>query len=187
MSLTVNNCTIRQGEDGLYCLTDMWVSLGKEEKLHPRNFTRLKETKKEIEFLNRADVRSLKTTRGQHSGGTWACKQLVYSYSMWVSAEFKFAVIDAFDALANNELEKAVSIAKTVTKLEMINAHKELIFHDESKSAMDKLNGITANESEYKSTVSDAGSALSKCRGQKADYADKKQTLQNELQLTLSI
>ena len=45
--------------------------------------------------------------------GTYVCEDLVYSYAMWVSAEFKFAVIRAFDHLANDRILEAQTIANT--------------------------------------------------------------------------
>lgn len=186
MNLVIDKIVIRKNSDGLFSLNDLHRATGGFKKDEPARFLRNEKAKSLIEEILITQKWVIKKSAGRY-GSSWVCKELVYAYAMWISPKFMLRVIQTFDALANNELEKAVSIAKTVTKLEMINAHKELIFHDESKSVIDKLNGITANECAYKATASDAGKALGKCRGQKADYADKKQKLQNELQLTLSI
>ncbi|WP_369333524.1 KilA-N domain-containing protein [Vibrio ouci] len=46
---------------------------------------------------------ALNTKRGGCNSGTWACKELVYSYAMWISPKFHLNVIRAFDSMSTNQ------------------------------------------------------------------------------------
>lgn len=94
--------------DGLYCLNDLHKASGADKKHQPANFIRLDATKdiiKEIEGenFNSSHLRSaLKVINGGKNRGTFVCKELVYSYAMWISAKFSLVVIRAFDNLVSS-------------------------------------------------------------------------------------
>lgn len=65
-----------------------------------------------IEKVGNLTFPPIRTTRGC-KGGTYVCKELVYAYATWISAEFFLKVIRAYDALVSGDTAKAVAIAKT--------------------------------------------------------------------------
>ncbi len=101
-ALSVLDTSIRL-HDGLYSLNDLHEAAGAEEKHRPTFFLRTDQTKALIEEIERcADMHiAIKTIKGGKGGGggTYACKELVYAYAMWISAKFHLAVIRAFDAM----------------------------------------------------------------------------------------
>lgn len=112
--------------DGLYSLNDLHKASGYSNKHRPSLFMKNQQTQElihEIEqsrnscfgennqsenshFDKNRDLgipRSVKTQRGGAYSGTWVCKELVYSYAMWISPKFHLQVIRAFDAMVNQE------------------------------------------------------------------------------------
>lgn len=99
--------------DGLYSLNDLHRASGGNPNHKPANFMRVETTKGLIAEIDRCSYLSngikstaYRTVQGGNSQnkGTWVCKELVYSYAMWISAKFHIAVIRTFDAVANNRL-----------------------------------------------------------------------------------
>jgi hypothetical protein len=99
--------------DGLYSLNDLHRASGGDPKHKPANFMRVEVTKDLINEIDRCSDMSngikstaYKTIQGGNSKnkGTWVCKELVYSYAMWINAKFHIAVIRTFDAVVNDRL-----------------------------------------------------------------------------------
>lgn len=87
--------------DGLYSLNDIHKASGGKVKHKPAFFLRNEQTKEivtELQICNSPEE-TLKVQRGGVNQGTWVCKELVYSYAMWISAKFHIAVVRTFDAL----------------------------------------------------------------------------------------
>lgn len=98
-ALSIASTQIRQ-IDGLYSLNDLHKAAGNEAKHRPAQFLRLDSTQALVNEINQcADVRSaLKVVNGGDGRGTFVCKELVYTYGMWISAAFMLQVIRVFDA-----------------------------------------------------------------------------------------
>ena len=101
--LVIGEFSIRQDEDGRYCLHDLHKASGGLEKHQPAFFIRNKQTKDlvaEIELENHsANLQSaVKVINGGNTRGTYVVKELVYSYAMWISAKFHLMVIRAYDS-----------------------------------------------------------------------------------------
>jgi len=110
--LIIGEFSIRQDEDGRYCLNDLHKASGNNKKHQPAYFVRNQQTKDLVdEIVNSANLQSLENNRYANShiepikriegvkGGTYVVKELVYSYAMWISAKFHLMVIRAYDSL----------------------------------------------------------------------------------------
>lgn len=100
--LIIGEFTIRQDEDGRYCLNDLHKASGDDKKHFPAYFLRNQQTKDLIEEIERyanshIAVKIIKG--GAEKQGTYVVKELVYSYAMWISAKFHLMVIRAYDSL----------------------------------------------------------------------------------------
>jgi hypothetical protein len=92
--------------DGLYSLNDVHRISGGEIRHAPSNFMRNKEVKELIDEIKcSANMQGKQVFSKLVSGkdrGTYACRDLVYRYAMWVSAKFALIVIHTFDAVVND-------------------------------------------------------------------------------------
>ena len=109
--LTISSSAIGM-KDGLYSLNDLHRASGSDKKHQASNFMRLATTKGLIDEIERSSDMSngtksiaYKVIQGGQSEkqGTFVCRELVYSYAMWISPRFQLMVIRAFDAIANQQ------------------------------------------------------------------------------------
>lgn len=105
--LVIGGFSIRQDEDGRYCLNDLHKASGYDKKHQPAYFIRNQQTKDLVnEIVNSANLQSLENNQIEPvkkmegvKGGTYVVKELVYAYAMWISAKFHLMVIRAYDSL----------------------------------------------------------------------------------------
>ena len=108
--------------DGLYSLNDLHKASGNIEKHRPAFFIRNQEvTELAKEIMQCANLHSdqvIRKVNGGHNRGTYACKEIVYRYAMWISPKFALIVIRAFDAMVTrtDSTQRAVLVA-ACTKL----------------------------------------------------------------------
>lgn len=106
-NLIIANVPIRADDLGRYSLNDLHKAAGGEERHQPAFFSRRPETQELIaEISNSAPAQSCEpvaSTAGRY-GGTFAAKEIVYAYAMWISAKFHLEVIRTFDALVTGAL-----------------------------------------------------------------------------------
>lgn len=111
--LIISNTSIHQDKTGRYSLNDLHKAAGNAEKHAPNKWLRLDQTNELINEILNTQICPIKNNRetalNQHPisskkgryGGTYVCKELVYSYAMWISAAFSLKVIRAYDDLVN--------------------------------------------------------------------------------------
>ncbi|GBQ19435.1 KilA-N domain-containing protein [Gluconacetobacter sacchari DSM 12717] len=108
--LTILSTSVRQDAGGRYCLNDCHRAAGALDKDAPAQWLRTETAKKliaELETMQECTVsetaeKPVVTVPGRN-GGTYAVKELVYAYAMWISPAFHLTVIRAFDALVRGK------------------------------------------------------------------------------------
>lgn len=98
-NLVISNHTISQDKNGFFSLTDLHKASGNESRHEPNRFLRNQETQELIAEIESEKQIAYHTINGGNNRGTYACRELVYRYAMWISAKFSLMVIRAFDAL----------------------------------------------------------------------------------------
>tara|TARA_R110000751_G_scaffold171924_2_gene278401 strand:- start:2449 stop:2973 length:525 start_codon:yes stop_codon:yes gene_type:complete len=128
--LTISNSNIGM-KDGLYSLNDLHRASGSNKKHQASNFMRLEATKGLIYEIERSsDVSNgtnsvaYKVIQGGESQqqGTFVCRELVYSYAMWISPRFQLMVIRAFDSIANQQQQLSQRLNGLCRDLSMVDA-----------------------------------------------------------------
>lgn len=123
--LTISNMPIKQDTAGRYSLNDLHKASGNKEKDKPANWLRSEKTIELIDEILIAQNREVKDpaqkqapvmSKSGRYGGTYVCKELVYSYAMWISAAFSLKVIRAYDALVSSVMQKKPNFRQSTAK-----------------------------------------------------------------------
>lgn len=145
--LVIDGVSVRRDLDGRYCLNDLHRAAGGEKRHQPSNWASLSQTQELISEISSApDITGaapIVTVAGGNNQGTFVCKELVYSYAMWISAAFNLKVIRTFDSLqsANGAHLKSDQVQAGVILLE--SAAKMLNLSNSSKlGAYQKLQQV---------------------------------------------
>ncbi|PMY37308.1 DNA-binding protein [Pseudomonas sp. GW456-L14] len=102
-ALMIAGIEIHQDQDGRFSLNDFHRAAGGEKRHAPNEWMRIGQAKELAEEIGKAGIPGLRTARGGRAPGTYACKELVYAYAMWVSPVFSLHVIRTFDTVAAND------------------------------------------------------------------------------------
>ncbi|MGS0691815.1 KilA-N domain-containing protein [Shewanella sp. 30m-9] len=114
IQLTFNQvtATITSNEDGMFDLNDIWRSFGLTEKQRPSEWRH--RVRKEL-----SETGNMRVQRdGRNGQYTWATQEALYAYAMWCDTKFYMAVVQAFIALTNGDIPKAISIARSVADVQ---------------------------------------------------------------------
>lgn len=114
--LVISDIIIRQDADTRFCLNDLHRAAGDEKRHQPSNWLATQQAKELIDEIKNStpDITGvpnhsseMRTTieviNGGNNRGTYAVKELVYAYAMWISPKFHLHVIRAYDALVMGE------------------------------------------------------------------------------------
>lgn len=129
-ALIIANTQIRRDPTGRYCLNDLHQASGGHKRHQPSDWLRLKQTQELVAELTgnpggppgipgcppgpqqgvlEIQQAPVQTVNDGFGNGTYAVKELVYAYAMWISAKFHLAVIRAYDALVTGAAAVAPS------------------------------------------------------------------------------
>lgn len=101
-SLIIANTYIGQDAQGRFCLNDLHHAAGGDNKKRPSLWIDNQQTLALIDELqSEAGFPALDIQHGGKTPGTFACRELVYAYAMWISAAFHLKVIRAYDAMVS--------------------------------------------------------------------------------------
>ena len=135
-SLIIAGIVIRQDADGRVCLNDCHRASGGDPNKRPQMWLRNDQAKSLIKEIIDAQICAspVSIIKGGLEQGTYAVKELVYAYAMWISPAFHIHVIQAYNDLINHQtycpnflipktyseaLRLAADQAETIKKLEI--------------------------------------------------------------------
>ena len=129
--LIIGEFSIRQDEDGRYCLNDLHKASGDMRKDRPSYFLENEKTLELIQAINEENYdvgnsasskQPVNIIRGRgKEQGTYVVKELVYSYAMWISAKFHLMVIRAYDSLV---MQWRINDRQTITPEQQALLHE---------------------------------------------------------------
>ncbi|EAS0615529.1 KilA-N domain-containing protein [Salmonella enterica] len=105
--MVIDGIEVRRDIQGRYCLNDLHRAAGGEQKHRPKYWLALQQTQEVVQYLTEGGFSPLEQNQpvsviyGGNNQGTYVCKELVYSYAMWISAAFHLKVIRTFDSTVN--------------------------------------------------------------------------------------
>lgn len=136
-TLSILGTQIRQDAQGRFCLNDCHRAAGGENKNRPSIWVDNSQTKALIaEIQAEAGIPALTSIKGGNASGTYAVKELVYAYAMWISPAFHLQVIRAFDALVTGQITApalseqeivAQALQITVRQIEELKAENAIL------------------------------------------------------------
>lgn len=108
--MAVCGVRIREDASGRYCLNDLHrAAVADGENKRTKEPSKFLAAGHAVELVGELTTQNpgsfpVETIEGRN-GGTYACKELVYAYAMWVSARFHLHVIRTFDAVVTGQFE----------------------------------------------------------------------------------
>lgn len=112
MELIIVDVTVRQDVEGRFCLNDLHKAAGGESKHQPANWLRLQQTQDLAAELDKSSIPQKRGIESKQGLGTFACKELVYAYAMWISPQFSLKVIRAYDQLMTQGIVMRQDVAQ---------------------------------------------------------------------------
>ncbi|MGF1275504.1 phage antirepressor KilAC domain-containing protein [Acetobacter pasteurianus] len=129
-SLSILGTKIRQDAEGRFCLNDCHKAAGGLKKDGPSYFLA---TGKAQELIGKLaseghtgkSVSPLNVVNDGINNGTYASKEVIYAYAMWINVDFHLTVIRAFDALVTGQIAApALSEQEIVARAFQITARQ---------------------------------------------------------------
>lgn len=171
-NLVLNDTEIRTDEFGRYCLTDIYRASNLPAHKRPVKFESTTSFKgiQEVLKVRTGTFVPYEKTRGRYNGGTWACKEMLIAYAMWVSPEFMVKVIDVFFAASSGHGDKAVAIAQGNEELKsLLDQRDSLILTAATQSERNEIERLTNEISKH---TKPSAQKLAMMRGKGKKFAE---------------
>ena len=130
--LVIDGVSVRQDNSGRYCLNDLHRAAGGERRHEPSLWRNLQQTNELVQILSDTGI-PVSVIKGGVNQGTFVCKELVYSYAMWISAEFSLKVIRTYDSLASKPTVVSMPEEVQASIILLESASRMLNFSNSSK------------------------------------------------------
>lgn len=151
-TLGILGTTIRQDAEGRFCLNDCHKASGGENKNRPSIWADNSQTKALIaEIQAEAEIPALASIKGGNASGTYAVKELVYAYAMWISPAFHLLVIRAFDTLVSRGLHNANPLTREQQVAQALLLSQDIIREKDEQIA------ILAPKAEVADKIAESG------------------------------
>lgn len=162
---------VKVNSSGMYCLNDLHSASGGKKKDQPSNWLSSEKTKDLIKSVLNTGKQGIKKTAGRY-GGTYVNENLVADYAMWINADFKLKVIEAF-------LDSEKGRKTSAELVDSVRIQKGRISQ--------LIDNTTSNLSELKAHGSNWGSYGASIRQAKRQIVAELQDLQDEVQMKLDL
>lgn len=143
--IEVGGVVVHQDANGRYSLNDLHKAAGGEDRHKPGNFLQIQQTKDLVEEIEKetAGITAVSKTEGRN-GGTYACRELVYAYAIWISAKFHLQVIRTFDDVATGRIRPSVQTIEAAKLFKPMFQIARLIGCDKQAAAISANQGVQA-------------------------------------------
>lgn len=150
-NLIIANVGICQDNEGRYSLNDLHRASGGEQKHRPKYWLENQQTADLINELSKGGNPPLERNQpvsvihGGNNRGTYVCKELVFSYAMWIDAKFHLKVIRTFEAVMNGQIAdpmKALNDPETMRGLLLSYSEKVISLQNENQELKPKAEAL---------------------------------------------
>lgn len=116
--LTILSTTIRQDDQGRYCLNDCHKASGGEPNKAPSEWVKNKQTKALASELGASgnSPTPLSVLNDGKNNGTYACEEMVLAYAMWISPKFHAECLRSLLAMMKGQIPNAATKPKRIRK-----------------------------------------------------------------------
>jgi len=157
--LVISDISIRQDKQNRYCLNDLHKASGDNQKHRPKYFLENQQTKGLVdELVNEKPIGGITPIFTKQGLGTFAAKEIVYAYAMWISPSFSLKVIRAYDSLVNKAQpeppkltyatkEQRAPLVKAVRRLVKVSTEKgKILTYENAHSIINLKMGVDGIE-----------------------------------------
>lgn len=154
-TIEIDGAVIRQDQYGRFHLNDLHIASGGLDKNKPSNFLRQDQIQALVTEIERCSdvsngIKAVESIRGGLNQGTYAVKQVVYAYAMWISPSFNLKVINTFDAVANQKHIPDLNNPNQLRELLLGYAEQNIQLTNENQTLTKAIENITATENGVK-------------------------------------